>query len=390
MKTNIKLKIKCSLALLFALGYCNAQKQINTICMQPVDTIEIKLPTPHYKGDKSTQYYIDRENNGYFVFYHAMTGKLFVWDMRDSTKSYSVEMDLTGMVPDINGFYVHNLDSIFATDISNTLFLYNRQGKQINKYRVEIPIELRKYYTLSFFRPDGLNMNPVLVRNNTLYMFCYADIGYEDEDTKTLPVGICIDMLSGKTQFIADSPLAYHKNMKGEYYRNVYSTIVPEENLLVYGFPASHTLNVFNEENSSMKEIPAASSLVRTISGNRSGNQNKYSRKEYEMHYMKNDSYHRIIYDPYRKVYYRFAELKDENFMPADSFIHTYQRQEYFNKERSIVILDKNMNFLCEYLLNGKNQIPQNSFVDEKGLYIRLWDEDDDTMKFVCFLLSKM
>ena len=101
--------------------------------------------------------------------------------------------------------------------------------------------------------------------------------------------------------------------------------------------------------------------------------------------------YWHIMYDKYRDVYYRFAEMpcelaKDEN--PYDEFSHK-------SREFSVIILDKDFRIIGETKFPGNKYFIRMSFVGRDGLYISENnlgnpDFDEDQLVFACFALEDL
>ena len=101
--------------------------------------------------------------------------------------------------------------------------------------------------------------------------------------------------------------------------------------------------------------------------------------------------YWHIMYDKYRDVYYRFAEMpcelaKDEN--PYDEFAPKA-------REFSVIILDKDFRIIGETKFPGNKYFIRMSFVGRDGLYISENnlanpDFDEDKLVFTCFKLEDL
>ena len=96
--------------------------------------------------------------------------------------------------------------------------------------------------------------------------------------------------------------------------------------------------------------------------------------------------YHNIMYDKYRDIYYRIAELPYElqrNESPFD---------DPRGREFSIIIFDKDLNIIGETKFPGNKYFYKMSFVGKDGLYISENnlanpDFDEDKLVFACFQL---
>ena len=99
--------------------------------------------------------------------------------------------------------------------------------------------------------------------------------------------------------------------------------------------------------------------------------------------------YWHLMYDKYRDVYYRFAEMPcelAENEDPYDEFAPRA-------REFSVIILDKDFRIIGETKFPGKKYFYKMSFVGRDGLYISENnlanpDFDEDKLVFACFKLE--
>jgi Tat protein secretion system quality control protein TatD with DNase activity len=101
-------------------------------------------------------------------------------------------------------------------------------------------------------------------------------------------------------------------------------------------------------------------------------------------HYFENYSYSAVIYDKYRNVYYRMVERpwkeyhQDMDWMP-------------WLKQLSIVILDEDLNFIGETLLDMEYRITASQFmVTAEGLLLHNRTDDEDELIFDLFTLTKL
>ena len=99
--------------------------------------------------------------------------------------------------------------------------------------------------------------------------------------------------------------------------------------------------------------------------------------------------YWHLMYDKYRDVYYRFAEMPcelAENEDPYDEFAPRA-------REFSVIILDKDFNIIGETKFPGSKYFYKMSFVGRDGLYISENnlanpEFDEDKLVFACFKLE--
>ena len=104
---------------------------------------------------------------------------------------------------------------------------------------------------------------------------------------------------------------------------------------------------------------------------------------------MENPKYWHLMYDKYRDVYYRFAEMPCEladNEDPYDNFAPRA-------REFSVIVLDKDFNIIGETKFPGSKYFYKMSFVGRDGLYISENnlanpEFDEDKLVFACFKLE--
>ena len=94
--------------------------------------------------------------------------------------------------------------------------------------------------------------------------------------------------------------------------------------------------------------------------------------------------YSHLMYDKYRKVFYRFALMPDDNIKPFSNNPH---------QSFSIIILNKDYEIIGETKFPGNTYAHHLCFVGKKGLYISENNEnnpqfDENKLVFRCFTLQ--
>ncbi len=101
--------------------------------------------------------------------------------------------------------------------------------------------------------------------------------------------------------------------------------------------------------------------------------------------------YWHIMYDKYRDVYYRFAEMPCELGKDEDPYSEFTPKAREF----SVIILDKDFRIIGETKFPGNKYFYKMSFVGRDGLYISENnlanpDFDEDKLVFACFALEDL
>ena len=97
------------------------------------------------------------------------------------------------------------------------------------------------------------------------------------------------------------------------------------------------------------------------------------------------------MYDKYRDVYYRFAEMPCELAKDEDPYSEFTPKAREF----SVIILDKDFRIIGETKFPGNKYFIRMSFVGRDGLYISENnlanpDFDEDKLVFACFALEDL
>lgn len=100
-------------------------------------------------------------------------------------------------------------------------------------------------------------------------------------------------------------------------------------------------------------------------------------------------SYSHIMYDKYRDVYYRFAE------MPCELGPNEYVYNDQKAREFSVIIFDKDFRIIGETKFPGNKYFYKMSFIGRDGLYISENNEanpkfDENKLVFACFGLQDL
>ena len=106
---------------------------------------------------------------------------------------------------------------------------------------------------------------------------------------------------------------------------------------------------------------------------------------------MEASKYWHVMYDKYRDVYYRFAEMPCEQAKDEDPYSDFTPKAREF----SVIILDKDFRIIGETKFPGNKYFYKMSFVGRDGLYISENnlanpDFDEDKLVFACFKLEDL
>ncbi len=181
-----------------------------------------------------------------------------------------------------------------------------------------------------------------------------AEINLESGALRLLPLGFPRDYLSS-----GNKQLEYSVNNQGE--------------KKVVSFMGDHRLYFSDQNSKEWKAVEAKSQFLDdqmpTIPkdvDSRGFNEYAFAKSRYES----------LVYDSFRKVYYRFA-------YPNVSFETDEELRALRNSPGPFVVMvfDENLNLLTETKFEAGTYLPTNFFVGEKGLYLSLSHPDNPEIK---------
>lgn len=277
----------------------------------------------------------------------------------------------------IGGYYIKNRDSIY---------IYNRPLVEValtdHLGVVKERISLRKkeqdwflFYPQYFFN----TVCPMLEVNNHLILTGMCSFSIEDTIIDKFHFTASIHLDSKQLEFLHTYPNALYgnnANWEDPLFMQVYPTVSPQGEL-IHSFPTSHDIYISSWDSNVSKLVYGGGNEVRTISSIDYSPTAKTPKELVYTHYLKQDLYAAILYDPWREVYYRFVQqgIKDAT---------KYTKLE--EKNIVVVLMDKEFLYLGEKLLGtGEKWNWKNSFVTEEGLnieYIDSSDIEDSYMRF--------
>ena len=152
-----------------------------------------------------------------------------------------------------------------------------------------------------------------------------------------------------------------------------------KDSFFIYSFALDENLYKTNIQTGIIEKILAKSRYISNVNPIKLPSElTQLMKKTCEM-----PSYGNIMYDKYRKVYYRFVYLKSELKPNEDSrkILHNGK------KEFSIMMLDENLNVLGETRFPAFTYVPHICFINKDGLYLstshfKREDYSDDVLRF--------
>lgn len=299
--------------------------------------------------------------------YHILNDTLFSFD---SYQSKITKTPLNGEVGhEINlsfsfdaqpyTFYYINSDSIiFST--GNMLFLTDNDGNQYHTVKLfsnlgDIGNEVYSEYPF-----DGFSPHLFYDRNSNSVLFYFA----KKSQAERKKVFARVNLKNGEWESLPSYHPDEYKDVSLNY--TTYPSVTWTPNGFSFIYAISSTIVHVDTASESQKEY-RISSFDGKQSAEPQTNREEWTSDYFENWVLTSPNYVKIIYDPFRKLYYRFSQSALNKFPDGDDYYYDFLIR---NRELYLTILDEDFNVIFNRLLpKGKYDLSR-SFVFSKGLWI--------------------
>jgi hypothetical protein len=347
------------------------------------DSLKIPIDDATNYKNNYAQFWEDAElKKQYYAILNGNTYKIQVYDLstKELVYTYSVEKDgKYGIGKQMRGFYLKSFDSLYvASTMTCKVFLLNRNSEVIKSYSV--------CNESSNSHPSALTRAPMFMKDNLLFMSAHPWVK-ADGDFWTHELFLELNTISGAFRYYFKPPVKFRGKSWGVFHHH-HGYTVNDKYEVVHNFTFDKDIYVRNVFDDSPIKAEAAPSRyfdevlpwqTEPIDVTDDGD---------EEFYITSNSYKSILWDKWRKVYYRFAERGVELF--DDEGL----RRDWTDKKLSVIIIDEEFNVVGESEIPSNTYFIADSFVTKDGLHISTNHEknpalQEDYFKFHVFKLSK-
>lgn len=312
---------------------------------------------------KSMFTYLDKKGNEYLAFQNNMQAELLIYDIKKQSLHKKITFDREGpnSVGYISGFHISNFNEIYLNrQDRRELIVCDIDGKQLRTIpygQTSDGIRTTPGILLSFA------YTPLIIDNGNIYITQYPNPIHGMENIiEESAVSAIIDTAKHETHFL---PFKYPPIIKSSEYRKKGNLDFSREfdgTNFIYSFTLDENIYITSKDHQKIKKINAKSQYIKHVVANEHPGEINSSLKQF----CTEASYGNIVYDKYRKVYYRIAYPETQ----TDETKYLKDEWEFGRKKFSIIILDKNFNIIGETLFPEYNYISTLMFVHPDGLYI--------------------
>lgn len=325
--------------------------------------------------------YTDKNGREYLTFQNERKNEILVYDINSKELLFKIKPDEEGAngVGRFLGYYISDLDNIYLTARNRAKIAHIDKKCELKEW---IKYDMTSdSFPLSGSNSISTSYRPLIMIDSNLYIISQCN-----RLALTNPVTVVINL---KTNEIKALPFEYPLFPVSDDKSKPFSIEMDfsryyDGKQFVYSFHYDEYIYVTSINHNNITKIPVKSKYISKV---------KFTEKMSSGNPMKNacenPKYGNLLYDKYRKVYYRIAypenELSNnENFKE----IYTYGRKTF-----SIIILDNEFNIIGETLFPDFIYNPTLIFIRKDGLYIcnshyKNPNYNEDKLNFTKFKLS--
>lgn len=375
--------------ILLTLMACKRQKSEEAVSPSDLYELSSTEKMKSFALDSETRYngfylYVFEDGGKeYLSFLNYRTNQLLFYDVRTCDFLFKVDLDSEGPngVTTLSGYYIQDFNNIYVSSYAYPGLMKVDTNKCIVQ-KIPYGKTDEGYQVVPSYTPSSHPYVPPVQIGDKLYITqTMANHIYPSEKT---PVSVAIDTVSKECCLL---PFTYGDVFTKEQMENAQSACsrIWDGKHFIYSFQMSPDVFVTTEDHQQVKRVHIPSKYIEAISFNPlPRDQKKGPKASLEV-----ARYGDLVYDPYRKVYYRFAypavELADE--------VDWLGRAVYGRKKCSIIILDEDFSIKGETLLPEEVYNTYVYFINKDGLYISKdyqmnYDQSEDFMTFELFDLN--
>lgn len=280
--------------------------------------------------------------------------EIHFYDLQAHRLLKNIRLDFEGDngVGAIYGFHVCNPDSIYVASSNDRIYLVNGHGEIRNSIDyTHSPIDGRAAGRADVGTERHLE---IVERNNKLIVYTGLRGDWLTVDKQYLNYQYLELEIDPGNNSLRLLPMTYPKDYIDHGLKPFEASREYVNGKFVYSFASDHHIYITADHRSIVRK-PAKSDFIGGFPA-LTKDMNPFS---YRRYLEQNSFYRSIVYDRYRKVYYRFCDLAS-NLMNIEGY----------RQHQSIIILDSDFNKIGEVRLPDRKFNTTNYFVGPDGLYL--------------------
>jgi hypothetical protein len=256
-------------------------------------------------------------------------------------------------------FYYINSDSIiFST--GSELILTDQKGNHYNSLRLFEKLDEVKNEVYTEYPYDGFSQHLFYDKISKSVLFYFA----KKSQINRRKVFARIKLNNGEWESLSAYHPEEYKGIPLNY--STYPSVTWSPNGLSFIYTISPKIVNVDTILESQKEYSVKSFDGKQLAEPQT-NRDDWSADYFESWVLSSPSYVKLIYDPFRKLYYRFSQAALNKFPDGEEYYYDFLIK---NRELYLTILDDEFNLVLNQSLPKGKYDPSRSFVFSKGLWI--------------------
>ncbi len=350
-----------------------------------IEDVSIAIDTITYPSYYKFQNALFNDSS-YLVGFSGRMNSLDFFNLSSKEFSTHVKIDRKGPngIDHINGFYVHNWDSIFIFSF-NRLALIDSAGTVRSNYDL-FELGIQDFEGDASIGVDlGFDLHYSKQRNSVFVKYVPKDVPFGSKEfySKPFMAELSLDSLHLKT-----IPFEYSIYIRDNYLASMDMPHVSFDGSMIFCcFKGESNIYSFDLENGRTKEYGGRSSFSKPFAAPLDRNA---SREEKSKHRVESVSYLNLRYDPYRDLYYRlhFGDIKHNASDSMEDINATYLEKGLY-----MMIFNSKLELIKEVALEKYTYLPEFYGLSEEGIYLNAnhdmnLDYDGKYAKFKLFRVT--
>lgn len=343
---------------------------------------EKRFPLDDYTAPKSAymQVYQDSAGGRLLALLNSYRNSIYFYNYETGAFVQEVRFEKEGPngILSLNGFYVKSMDSIYIYSKPKVELLLGDYKGHVKQHWSLMGKGEDWYLSMPQYLPS--TVCPIFEMNNHLILTGFSPFCIEEDDMKNFRFTACMDLDTEQIEFHHLYPMELFEgnaNWDDPCFMKIYPCISADGNI-IHSFPMSHHVYISKWNSDETRVVYAGSNTARTIQSIDWDYLSQRTPRELILtHILRQDLYSAMLYDPWRKVYYRFMQ---QGIKGATT------RNQLTEKPIIVIMMDEQFHYLGETALGTSDVCNwNNSFVTEEGLnieYIDRSDVDEQYMRF--------
>lgn len=352
------------LLLLICLYSCSSPQKDSCVLVPSSDSLVFELNPQTSMFIKKLSLYTDENGREFLTFQNNVEPEILWYDLASQkyVKTIKLEKEGNNGVGVFCGYQIYSENEIYIPEMMQTVIdVVNTRGEIIRKIKYEKTSSGKP--TIPFISAS-FPYTPIYIINKKLYIPQTPNRAINNFLTNS-PVTLILDTINNS---VSEFEVRFPQVISEEAMRGNTLGIETDYSMcyngkeFVYSFFLDEDISIVSLEGKILNKVKAKSRYLEKVYDEMKSPADISEQVELLCSI---PMYGNLIYDEYRKVYYRFVypetELGNDNFMD----IWQLGRSKF-----SVMILDENFNVLGETLLPENTYASNLFFIREDGLYI--------------------